>query len=96
MKKLYVGNLPITATESEVRELFERHGDVSSVTLITESATKTSLGFGFVEMEDSGMADALKDLNGHHMDGRTLKVIEAQDRSRYARRDRGGENSNGC
>jgi RNA recognition motif-containing protein len=82
MKKLYVGNLPFTATESEVRALFEKHGDVASVALINDRETGRPRGFGFVEIEDSGMAKAIQALNGHEMDGRTLMVNEAQDKPR--------------
>ena len=77
MTKLCVGNLPYTATESQVRDLFERHGDVSSVALITDRETGHSLGVGFVEMEDAGVADAMEELNGYQMEGRSLTVIEA-------------------
>jgi len=105
MKKLYVGNLPYTATESEVRDLFEKHGDVSSVALATERETGRSLGFGFVEIEDGGMVEAMHVLDGYHMGGRTLEVNEAPDRPRYkggngnsrgGRNGHGGEDNNGC
>ena len=89
MKKLYVGNLPFTATESQVRELFEKHGDVSSVALITDRDTGHSLGVGFVEIEDTSVADAMQDLNGYYMDGRSLKVNEAQDKPRGGCNGRG-------
>ena len=82
MKKLYVGNLPFTATESEVRALFEKHGDVSSVALINDRETGRPRGFGFVEIEDSGMAKAIQALNGYELDGRALMVNEAQDKPR--------------
>jgi RNA recognition motif-containing protein len=82
MKKLYVGNLPFTATETEVRALFEKHGDVSSVALINDRETGRPRGFGFVEMADSGFAKAMQALNGYEMDGRTLMVNEAQDKPR--------------
>jgi RNA recognition motif-containing protein len=82
MKKLYVGNLPFTATESQVRSLFEKHGDVSSVALIMDRETGRPRGFGFVEIEDSAMAKAMQALNGHEMDGRALMVNEAQDKPR--------------
>ncbi len=80
MKKLYVGNLPFTATESDVRALFEKHGDVSSVALINDRETGRPRGFGFVEMADATKAMAA--LNGFEMDGRTLMVNEAQDKPR--------------
>ncbi len=82
MKKIYVGNLPFSATESQVRELFSKHGNVQSVALIMDKETGRPRGFGFVEIEDSGLAAALKALDGHEMDGRALKVNEAQDKPR--------------
>lgn len=94
MKKLYVGNLPYTATEAQVRDLFRKHGDVSSVALATERETGHSLGFGFVEIEDGGVANAVRDLNGYPMDGRTLEVNEAPDMPRGSGR-RGEDDSNG-
>jgi RNA recognition motif-containing protein len=81
MKKLYVGNLPFSATESQVRELFEKHGDVNSVALIMDRETGRPRGFGFVEISDNGMAGALK-LDGYELDGRKLNVNEAQDKPR--------------
>jgi len=81
MKKIYVGNLPFSATESQVRDLFGKHGNVQSVALIMDRETGRPRGFGFVEIEDSGLAPALK-LDGYEMDGRALKVNEAQDKPR--------------
>ena len=82
MKKIYVGNLPFTATETQVRDLFGKHGNVSSVALINDRETGRPRGFGFVEIEDSGLAKALSALDGYEMDGRSLKVNEAQDKPR--------------
>jgi len=82
MKKIYVGNLPFSATESQVRDLFSKHGSVQSVALIMDKETGRPRGFGFVEIDDSGLAAALKALDGHEMDGRALKVNEAQDKPR--------------
>jgi RNA recognition motif-containing protein len=95
MKKLYVGNLPFTATESDVRALFEKHGEVSSVALINDRETGRPRGFGFVEIEDSGMAKAIQALNGHEMDGRALMVNEAQDKPRSGGGRSGGGRSGG-
>ena len=95
MKKLYVGNLPFSATESQVRELFAKHGDVSSVALINDRETGRPRGFGFVEIEDSGMAKAMQALDGYEMDGRKLSVNEAQDKPRTGGGDRGGRNGGG-
>ena len=80
-KKLYVGNLPFSATEDELRELFERHGEVASVSVITDRETGRARGFGFVEMaEASAATDAIRALDGTQMGGRALKVNEAQDK----------------
>jgi RNA recognition motif-containing protein len=82
MKKIYVGNLPFSATESQVKDLFGKHGNVQSVSLIMDRETGRPRGFGFVEIDDSGLAAALKALDGYEMDGRALKVNEAQDKPR--------------
>ena len=81
MKKLYVGNLPFTATESEVMELFSRHGTVHSVALINDRETGRPRGFGFVEIDDDAAQAAIEALNGYSMGGRDLRVNEAQERS---------------
>ncbi len=87
MKKIYVGNLPFSATEEELEELFAQFGEVISVKLITDRDTGRPRGFGFVEMEDDGVAEAISDLDGSDMGGRQLKVSEA--RPRGDRGDRG-------
>jgi RNA recognition motif-containing protein len=94
MKKIYVGNLPFSATESQVKELFGQHGNVQSVSLINDRETGRPRGFGFVEIEDSGLDKALKALDGYEMDGRALKVNEAQDKPRGGSSSRfsGGSN----
>ena len=80
-KKLYVGNLPFSATEDELREIFERHGKVDSVSVITDRDTGRARGFGFVEMAEATAAtDAIRALDGTHLGGRTLKINEAQDK----------------
>jgi cold-inducible RNA-binding protein len=82
-KKLYVGNLPFSATEDELRELFEQHGAVDSVKVITDRETGRPRGFAFVEMsEANGATDAMRALDGSQMGGRALKVNEAQDKPR--------------
>jgi RNA recognition motif-containing protein len=78
-KSIYVGNLPYTANEDEVRGLFEPYGDVESVRLITDRDTGRPRGFGFVSMED-GADEAIAALNGTEMGGRTLTVNEARPR----------------
>jgi RNA recognition motif-containing protein len=79
-KKLYVGNLPFTITESELRTLFERHGTVESVSVITDRETGRSRGFAFVEMDASSADAAMRALDGSDMGGRTLRVNEANER----------------
>jgi len=82
-KKLYVGNLPFTSTEEELRALFGRHGSVESVNVITDRETGRPRGFAFVEMsEPSAAADAIKALDGTQHGGRAMKVNEAQDKQR--------------
>jgi RNA recognition motif-containing protein len=87
MKKLYVGNLPFSATEAEVRGLFEKHGNVQGVALINDRETGRPRGFGFVEMEDADTDKAIKAMNGYDMDGRALTVNMAEDK-RDGGRDR--------
>ena len=87
MKKIYVGNLPFTATEDEVRELFAQHGAVESVRLINDRDTGRPRGFGFVEMED--VSAAIAALNGAEFGGRTLRVDEARPREDRPGGDRG-------
>ena len=77
-KSLYVGNLPWSATEDEVRNLFAEHGNVRSVKLISDRETGRARGFGFVEIDDSDAATAVEALDGTNFGGRTLRVNEAQ------------------
>jgi RNA recognition motif-containing protein len=80
-KKLYVGNLPFSITETELRELFEEHGAIESVNVITDRETGRSRGFAFVELEDAGSAEkAMQALDGREVDGRALRVNEANER----------------
>lgn len=81
MTKLYVGNLPFTATEDSVRALFSTHGSVEKVSLITDRDTGQPRGFGFVEMSNADASRAMQALNGQDFGGRALKVNEAQDRA---------------
>ena len=82
MTKLYVGNLPFTATDESVRTLFAPHGTVEKVSLITDRDTGRPRGFGFVEMSNADASRAMQALNGTDFEGRALKVSEAQDRER--------------
>jgi RNA recognition motif-containing protein len=79
VKKLYVGNLPFTSTEEEIRNMFTPFGEVSSVAIINDRETGRSRGFGFVEMENADAAAA--ELNGKEYGGRTMTVNEARERA---------------
>lgn len=79
-KRIYVGNLPFSTSEDEVRRLFEAYGTVHEVDLITDRETGRPRGFGFVEMEDEGANEAIGALNGTELGGRTLRVSEAKER----------------
>ncbi len=81
MTKLYVGNLPFTATDESVRALFASHGTVEKVSLITDRDSGRPRGFGFVEMSNADAARAMQALNGTDFGGRALRVNEAQERS---------------
>ena len=81
-RKLYVGNLPYSATEGDLSAKFAESGTVESCKLITDRDTGRPRGFGFVEMSNSEDADAaISALNGYSMDGRPLTVNEARERS---------------
>ena len=80
-KSLYVGNLPWSATEEEIRDLFATHGEISSVKLISDRETGRARGFGFVEMDADSAAAAVEALDGTSFGGRTLRVNEAQPRA---------------
>ena len=90
--RLYVGNLPFSADEQEVRELFSQNGrEVTDVRLITDRDTGRPRGFGFVEFANSEHADqAISELNGFSMDGRPLTVNEARERQSGGRGGGGG------
>lgn len=81
MTKIYVGNLPFSATEDEIRTLFGQYGTVESVSLITDRDTGRPRGFGFVEMSRADASRAIQNLNGKALGGRPLRVNEAQERS---------------
>lgn len=80
MTTIYVGNLPFSATEADVRGLFEKHGAVQSVKLVNDRETGRPRGFGFVEMAGEEAEAAIQALDGSQMGGRTLKVNEARPR----------------
>lgn len=86
---IYVGNLSWSSSEDAVRALFEAHGEVESVKIITDRYTGRSRGFGFVEMpNDEEARTAVAALDGKDLDGRALKVNEARPRTDRPRQNR--------
>jgi RNA recognition motif-containing protein len=78
MKKLYVGNLPFSATDEDIRTLFAPYGQVDSVSVVTDRDTGQPRGFGFVEIDDAGAENAINGTNGVNFGGRNLVVNEAR------------------
>ncbi|MGD9599520.1 MAG: RNA recognition motif domain-containing protein [Steroidobacteraceae bacterium] len=89
MTTIYVGNLPFSVTEQDVRALFEPHGTVESVKLINDRDTGRPRGFGFVEMPQAQAQTAIQAMNGQEMNGRALRVNEAQERPQRPRSNGG-------
>ncbi|PYX09194.1 MAG: RNA-binding protein [Acidobacteria bacterium] len=86
MKNLYVGNLPHSTTEAELRTVFQAHGDVEKVSIVTDRETGRARGFAFVEMTNASEADkAVAALNGTELGGRTLTINEAKPKSERPR-----------
>ncbi len=80
---IYVGNLPYSLSESELRDAFAEFGDVSSVNILIDRETGRARGFGFVEMPNQAEAEAaVGNLNGKDLGGRALRVNEARPRER--------------
>ena len=82
LKKVYIGNLPITTTESEIKKLLEKFGSVHSVSIVADRESGRSRGFGFIEMETNGAREAIKALNGSSFRKHNLLVQEARERLR--------------
>lgn len=80
--RIFVDNLPFTATEQTIRTLFAEHGEVHAVTLLTNGDGKTPRGAAFVEMPSDAAASAIDALDGFDLDGRNLRVIASLDRGR--------------
>jgi cold-inducible RNA-binding protein len=89
-KRIYVGNLPFSANEDSIREMFEPYGEVVSIAMINDRETGRFRGFCFVEMADADADAAIQALNDKDVGGRTLRVNEAQPRE-----DRRGGGGNG-
>ena len=90
MKKIYVGNLSFDTDEASLRAAFAAFGEVHSAAVVTDRETGRSRGFGFVEMDDDAAANAIRGLDGRELDGRALRVNEAQEKPRAARSSGGG------
>lgn len=89
--KLYVGNLPYSTTEEDLRKLFSQYGNVESVAVITDRDTGRSKGFGFVEFPDENEArNAISGLSGQEYGGRALTVNEARPKTGGGRSYGGG------
>jgi len=81
-KKLFVGNLNFKTTDDDLRTLFAQAGTIESATVMMDRATGRSRGFGFVEMSSDEEAEkAVRELNGHELQGRALNVNEARERT---------------
>jgi RNA recognition motif-containing protein len=89
IKNLYVGNLPFTTTDEDLRDAFSAYGTVARVQVISDRETGRSRGFGFVEMESGGDA-AIEEMNGKELNGRALTVNEARPRENRPRGGGGG------
>ena len=87
-KSLFVGNLPWSATEDEIRSKFEEHAKVIAVRLITDKFTGKAKGFGFVEVEDADMDKAISAMNGKKIGDREIVVNEAKPRTERSDRPR--------
>jgi RNA recognition motif-containing protein len=87
---IYVANIPFKASEQELKDLFEQHGDVNSVKIVMDKLTNRSRGFGFVEMADVASGKkAIDELNGYSFQGKELIVNEARPKDN----SRGGNDS---
>jgi cold-inducible RNA-binding protein len=90
-KRIFVGNLPFSADDAKLNELFSQHGEVTSAEVVKDRFTDRSRGFGFVEMASNEAATAaIAALNGHELDGRALTVNEARPRAEGGRTGRNG------
>jgi cold-inducible RNA-binding protein len=96
MKNLYVGNLPHSTTEADLRSVFQAHGNVERVSIVTDRDTGRARGFAFVEMTNVGEAEkAIAALNGTALGGRNLTISEAKPKADRPRSGNGGRRSGG-
>jgi cold-inducible RNA-binding protein len=96
MRNIFVGNLSFNTTEQDIRSLFEAHGSVDRVNVVTDRDTGQAKGFGFVEMTNDGEGDkAIAALNGQELGGRALTINEARPKAEGAGGGRGRGYSGG-
>lgn len=86
--RIYVGNIPYTCTEQDLRSVFGSHGQVLQVTIVSDRDTSRPRGFAFVEMDDNGARTAIAQLDGTDLGGRRMSVGAARERSPRPREDR--------
>jgi len=95
MPSIYVGNLPFSATEDDLRQAFSQFGPVSKVDIVKDRETGRSRGFAFVEMSDGKeAAQAIQQLNLSEINGRSITVNEARPKADRPRRGGGGHRRN--
>jgi RNA recognition motif-containing protein len=84
---IFVSSLPFKLKESQLKELFEKYGEVTSVKIIIDNITRQNKGFGFVQMPDEKQAfKAIKELNGSELDGRAIIVSKSEGKKENKRR----------
>lgn len=93
--KIFVGNLPFSTTDSELRDMFSQHGEVQSASIVMDRMTGRSRGFGFVEMPDDAARAAINALNGFQIQGRAIQANEARPREERSGGGGGGRGFGG-
>lgn len=88
--KLFVGNLPWSVGDEELARVFASHGEVHNARVISDRDTGRSRGFGFVEMETEDISALIRATDGHEIDGRNLRVNQAEEKDSGPRRSSGG------
>jgi RNA recognition motif-containing protein len=93
--KLFVGNLPWSVGDAELTQIFSNHGEVQSARVISDRDTGRSRGFGFVEMDTADINALIKATDGYEVDGRNLRVNQAEEKGSSPRRSSGGGDRGG-
>jgi RNA recognition motif-containing protein len=93
--KLFVGNLPWSVGDAELTQIFSGHGEVQSARVISDRDTGRSRGFGFVEMDTADVNALIKATDGYEVDGRNLRVNQAEEKGASPRRSSGGGDRGG-